>query len=51
MEQILINYTKNEENNTFMLCVNGLGKVKVFNTEEEQAKQIVEQLKQILNSL
>ncbi len=51
MKQILINYTENEETNNFMLCINGLGKTKVFNTDSEEAQAIVEQLKQIIKDL
>ena len=51
MEQILINYTKNEESNNFMLCINGLGRTKVFSTESKEAQAIVDVLKNIIKDI
>lgn len=46
-EQILINYTKTEE--SFLLAIISGDKSKVYNEETEDAKAIVDQIKDIIN--
>ena len=45
-EQILINYTKNEEN--FLLCVNTPDKKKTFTVETPELEEIINELKAIV---
>ena len=47
MEQILINYTKTED--SFLLAIINGDKSKVYNEETDEAKAIVNQIKDIIN--
>lgn len=49
MEQILINYTKIDNNIT--LCINGLGKMKFYNQDSEEVQSIVNILKKIIDDI
>lgn len=45
-EQILINYTKNEDN--FLLCINTPDKKRTFTTENPELIEIINELKAIV---
>ncbi|MBQ3990232.1 MAG: hypothetical protein II630_05270 [Bacteroidales bacterium] len=47
MEQILINYTKTED--SFLLAIISNDVSRVYNEETEEAKAIVNQIKNIIN--